>query len=235
MSDIERGRYEALDTVEPHGESDALLSDKSQDTANVVSSPTLPIRSGYKLYHLIAAFFTGALACVLAQYAIAPLCTSSKSTSSRQEQLLAPPYAGSTEVHPFPPTAPTNAFPSLFPTGVGYAGATPTGAEPAIVVTAPAYPLHTGAPQLVVQSSLGGAKSAGTPTGSTKFDIFKKWGNLSPWYSVDRTAFGLDSGPEAPESCRITGLHFLHRHGARYPTAWGMSVFFPLQCLLNSR
>jgi len=56
--------------------------------------------------------------------------------------------------------------------------------------------------------------------GSKGFDFFKSWSNLSPWYSVDRTSFGLDSSPEDPETSRVTGLHFLHRHGARYLTAW---------------
>lgn len=42
----------------------------------------------------------------------------------------------------------------------------------------------------------------------------------SPWYSVPSSTFGLpDASAEAPEGCRIVGLHFLHRHGARYPTS----------------
>lgn len=219
MTDIERGQYEALAAAEPQGESEALLSDKSNDAENVVSPPDRPTRSGYSIYHVIASFSIGVLACALGQYIIARLCASSPYHAITPE-LLAPPYAGSTEVHPFPPTTPTNAFPSLFPTGLGYAGYTATGAEPALVATAPSYPVHTGAPQLVVSPSLGGAKGPGA--GNATFDIFKKWGNLSPWYTVDRTTFGLDTGPGAPAGCRVTGLHFLHRHGARYPTAWGM-------------
>ncbi|KAG8690559.1 hypothetical protein FRC11_010746 [Ceratobasidium sp. 423] len=57
------------------------------------------------------------------------------------------------------------------------------------------------------------------------FNLFKSWGNLSPWYSVSSADFGLpDAGVDAPETCRITGVHVLHRHGARYPTddlEWG--------------
>lgn len=53
-----------------------------------------------------------------------------------------------------------------------------------------------------------------------KFDLFKSWGNLSPWYTVPSHTFGLQSSPSVPDSCVITGLHFLHRHGARYPTRW---------------
>ncbi|KAJ3514761.1 hypothetical protein NMY22_g14639 [Coprinellus aureogranulatus] len=55
---------------------------------------------------------------------------------------------------------------------------------------------------------------------SKDFHLFKSWGNLSPWYSNSKGAFGIDSTPEPPETCRITGLHVLHRHGARYPTEW---------------
>lgn len=138
-------------------------------------------------------------------------CSSHSAAGAR-----APPYVGSSEVHNFPPTKPTNAFPSLFPTNVGYAGPTPTGAEPAVIATAPTYPIHTGPPHLVPPSS-GPSKNT-----SSTFDVFKHWGNLSPWFSVERGGFGLDSGPGAPETCRITGLHLLHRHGARYPAGYGM-------------
>ncbi|EKM83174.1 hypothetical protein AGABI1DRAFT_33745 [Agaricus bisporus var. burnettii JB137-S8] len=132
-----------------------------------------------------------------------------------------PPYVGSSEVHHYPPAEPTNKFPELFPSNVGYAGATPTGAEPAIVATAPAWPLHSGAPQLVVPTQLMDSSKDGKGKGKkSKFNMLEKWGNLSPWYSVKRGAFGLDSGPETPDTCRTTGLHFLHRHGARYPTEW---------------
>jgi hypothetical protein len=172
--------------------------------------------------HMLIAFVAGTLTCFLAQYAICGSscfsyqrdATAVVSTPAATEALLAPPWAGSTERHNFPPATPTNAFPSMFPTDVGYPGKTPTGAEPAVVATAPLYPMHTGAAVLVVPETLRTAKGK-------KYNLFKKWGNLSPWYSVDRKAFGLDSGPETPETCRVTGLHFLHRHGARYPTAYG--------------
>jgi hypothetical protein len=137
------------------------------------------------------------------------------SMGSDNKASLAPPYVGSTVHEPFPPSTPTNVFPSLFPTDVGYAGRIATGAQPAIIATAPSYPIQSGAAQLVEPDTLGRHHK-----GSQGFDIFKNWGTLSPWYSVDRTEFGLNSGPETPETCRVTGLHLLHRHGARYPTAW---------------
>lgn len=82
--------------------------------------------------------------------------------------------ASSSAFH-FPPTEPTNWDPSLFPTNVGFRGPIATGNEAALVATAPAYPVHTGAPQLIGPSSLGGAKSSGK---SGTFDIFRHWGNL---------------------------------------------------------
>ncbi|KAI0665367.1 phosphoglycerate mutase-like protein [Trametes maxima] len=124
---------------------------------------------------------------------------------------FAAPDAGSTNVHHYPPPSPTNAFPSLFPSDVGHAGPTPTGAEPALVATAPAYPIHTGAPHLLGPEALRNHSKQ-------PFDIFRHWGNLSPWFSVGRNAFGVDAGPEPPQGCCVTGLHLLHRHGARYPT-----------------
>ncbi|KAJ3556987.1 hypothetical protein NM688_g1721 [Phlebia brevispora] len=127
-------------------------------------------------------------------------------------EIYAPPYAGSSEVHKFPPAKPTNVFPSLFPTDVGHAGPTPTGAEPGLIATAPAYPVHSGAPHLVSPYSVN--KNAS----SSSFDLFRHWGNLSPWFSVSRGSFGLHSSPEAPDTCSVTALHLLHRHGARYPT-----------------
>ncbi|KIP05069.1 hypothetical protein PHLGIDRAFT_31059 [Phlebiopsis gigantea 11061_1 CR5-6] len=168
-----------------------------------------------KLY-VVVAFLTGAIASIGAQYIF---CTpqsgvNTVSVPQRSIEVFAPPYAGSSEVHHFPPASPTNVFPSLFPTDVGHAGPTPTGAEAGLIATAPSYPVHSGAPHLVSPASM----NKGDKHKSSNFDIFKHWGNLSPWFSVERGAFGLDSGPEVPETCSITGLHLVHRHGARYPT-----------------
>ena len=132
-------------------------------------------------------------------------------SNSSQSHLAAVSTPGSTDVHHYPPSHPTNAFPDLFPSDVGYPGPTPTGAEPALVATAPAYPLHTRPPHLLPPQALSNHSNS-------SFDIFTHWGNLSPWFSLPRQAFGLDSGLDPPHGCRITALHLLHRHGARYPT-----------------
>ncbi|KAJ7869626.1 phosphoglycerate mutase-like protein, partial [Mycena leptocephala] len=223
--DVERGsrEYKPYNDNEPERES--LLPSSNTQPAN--ESLTYAPHSCYSkpqfsVNHLLIAFVCGTLACFIAQYAICgPSCfsyrrdaaDSTQSPTATHVDALASPWAGSTEVHKYPPPNPTNAFPSLFPTSVGYAGKTPTGAEAAVIATAPSYPLHTGAPQLVAPDGLTRGKGK-------SFDLFRKWGNLSPWYSVPRAAFGLDSTAGTPETCRVTGLHFLHRHGARYPTAY---------------
>ena len=124
--------------------------------------------------------------------------------------LRAEPWVGSTQVHSYPPTSASNWYPTLFPQDVGYPGPTPTGAEPALVETASAYPFSSPDQGLLVVPE--GLKSKG-------FNLLKKWGNLSPWYSNPVGTFGVESGPEIPGECIVTGLHLLHRHGARYPTA----------------
>ncbi|KAG1818118.1 phosphoglycerate mutase-like protein [Suillus subaureus] len=158
------------------------------------------------------AFFAGFFVClaVVAQY-----------VSSNQSCLpfslftaLLPSHVGAPEWHEYPPAEPTNAFPSMFPSSVGSPGPTQAGAEPGVAATAPAYPLHSGVVHLVSPTRF----SQDNVKDRTKdFDIFRSWGSLSPWYSVQRGKFGIDSGPEAPDTCNITGVHLLHRHGARYP------------------
>jgi hypothetical protein len=201
--------------LEPEYEEQQSLLPSS---GNAPSPPTpTPKSRTFSSPYLIFAFLSGTLACALAQYALfGTSCFASRSPATDSAHILAPPYVGSTEVHNWPPPTPINDVPPLFPTSVGHAGATPTGAEPALIITAPSYPVQTGAAPLVVPSALHAGE-----TPKKGFDLLKKWGNLSPWYSVERGAFGVDSDPGVPDGCAITGLHFLHRHGARYPTAWG--------------
>ncbi|KAI0665829.1 histidine phosphatase superfamily [Trametes maxima] len=110
-----------------------------------------------------------------------------------------------------PPTHLLHPTPGRVYRHIGHAGPTPTGAEPALVATAPVYPIHTGAPHLLGLEALRNHSKQ-------PFDISRHWGNLSPWFSVGRNAFGVDAGPEPPQGCRVTGLHLLYRHGALYPT-----------------
>ncbi|KAF9242010.1 histidine phosphatase superfamily [Melanogaster broomeanus] len=123
---------------------------------------------------------------------------------------------GTPEWHDYPPSLPTNTFPDMFPPDVGYPGPTAPGAEPGVAATAPAYPMHSGSAHLVAPPTFAKGKGKATPR-DVKFDLFRSLGSLSPWYSVEQGKFGIDSSPEAPDACRITGVHLLHRHGARYP------------------
>ncbi|KAF8330828.1 phosphoglycerate mutase-like protein [Cantharellus anzutake] len=180
----------------------------------------------YSLKWLVLAYLAGFLSCPILQFFFPSLCLGRPATSeptSRSSSntgtidddddlnVLASSYAGERTSNVYPPPSPTNNFPSYFPTDVGYPGNFATGVEAGIVATAPSYPVQSGAPNLVGPSTLPKGKKK-------KFDIFRHWGNLSPWYSVPPEDFGLDTTPDAPKGCRITGLHLLHRHGARYPT-----------------
>ncbi|KAF5386513.1 hypothetical protein D9757_005874 [Collybiopsis confluens] len=233
--DVERGQqeYASYDEHNSGAEHEALLPSPNSkpELPGVGVEPVAAARGRTRFFtqpkfsflHLSSAFTAGLFACVIVQYAFCgSLCTTTRSGDSSSEtplNALAKPIAGSTIVHPFPPPSPSNAFPSMFPTNIGYPGATPTGAEPALIATAPEYPIHTDSPQLVKPSSL--KKGYDNDKGKSKeWDLFKHWGNLSPWYSNERGTFGLDSDPDTPDTCRVTGLHLLHRHGARYPTTW---------------
>ncbi|KAJ7894516.1 phosphoglycerate mutase-like protein [Mycena olivaceomarginata] len=137
--------------------------------------------------------------------------------------------------HNYPPPTPTNAFPSMFPTDVGYAGKTPTGAEPAVVATAPSYPVHTGAPLLVTPDTFSRTKGK-------KFDLLTKWGNLSPWHGARYpTAWASYGGPAglpgrlnaATSKWRASGeLEFLnewtYKLGEEVLTPFGRQQLFDL-------
>lgn len=107
---------------------------------------------------------------------------------------------------------------TLFPpeSKVGFPGPTPTGAEPEAIKSAPAYPYNNqpaGSFPLITLPPKGNDKSS-------KFDITKYWGNLSPWYSVQSADYGLpNASPLIPKGCTITQMQLLYRHGARYPTS----------------
>lgn len=191
--------YVQLDMEKDNSERESLLPISSSSTY----SPTYaPVRRGDR-WRVGASFAGGVLACLAFQYTASHYCSDGLIFSSSVPKYTA--GAGH-----FPPSRPTNAYPSLFPTDVGYPGPTPTGVEPGVVATAPPYPQHTGAPGLLLPQKIKGS------TKDSTFDLFKSWGNLSPWYTVPSAHFGLEgASPAAPDQCRVTGLHVLHRHGAR--------------------
>ncbi|KAJ3489520.1 hypothetical protein NLI96_g2067 [Meripilus lineatus] len=204
---LAQDEHEAFLASSPHYPKDEESTLNSYNQAPFYAHPRSRL-------HVAVSFLAGIIACLCVQFLICAVKNSTPIPS--HVHTLASEHAGSTERHRFPPPKPTNAFPSLFPSDVGYAGPTPTGAEPALVATAPAYPLHTGAPNLLSPTFSSNDNSSK----KASFDIFRHWGNLSPWFSVEKGGFGVDSSPEAPESCSITALHLLHRHGARYPTSY---------------
>lgn len=56
------------------------------------------------------------------------------------------------------------------------------------------------------------------PSKSEGFSIIQHWGNLSPYHSVK--SHGLpDSSQIIPQGCELDEMHWLQRHGARYPTS----------------
>ncbi|KAG2056927.1 phosphoglycerate mutase-like protein [Suillus hirtellus] len=140
-----------------------------------------------------------------------PFCTAESGSS----------YAGSTLVDSYPPPGVTNApaVDAYFPDGsqVGYAGPTPTGAEPAAIVTAIPFSKVENAYPLSRPKSADGA--------NPNFNVMHQWGNLAPMYSVE--SFGLpDASPIIPEGCGLNAVHLLMRHGARYPTSDSGSSHF---------
>ncbi|KAF8688406.1 Phosphoglycerate mutase-like protein, partial [Rhizoctonia solani] len=199
--------YSHIDMEKDNTEHDSLLPSSSGPLVGERGVNHSAVK--YDRRRLALSFAGGVLACAAAQYTASFFCDSMTIPTTH---FTSPKF--SPNVGHFPPPKPTNAYPSLFPTDVGYPGPTPTGVEPGVVATAPAYPQHTGAPGLLLPQKIKGKTSS-------SFDLFKSWGNLSPWYTVPSSEFGLDgASPAAPDQCRVTGLHVLHRHGARYPTEW---------------
>ncbi len=98
---------------------------------------------------------------------------------------------------------------------IGFAGPTRTGTEPALLLTAPALPLHTAQPPLYAPPV---QKDSHKSSPKRPFNLLQNWGHLSPWYSTEH---GLgEANSVKPDGCEIVGLHWLQRHGARYPTSY---------------
>lgn len=194
---------------------------------------------------LVIGYILGILTLLIFRICFSSSCNIPSSTSQAPQaavQIIPAPASfpadiGSTHTHAWPPHAPTNAIPSLFPTKVGYPGPAETGAEPGLVLTAGEgmYPSWKGTEGLARPPVWEGAEEElpvwiEEDVGRKKesFNIFKNWGNLTPFHSVPSDSFGIksDTGPEVPSGCTLKGVHILHRHGARYPTGWGTLFIF---------
>ena len=88
-----------------------------------------------------------------------------------------------------------------------------TGVEPAAIETAASYPSNNKAAAnypLVIDETQD----------NVDLNMYQYWGNLAPWYSVPSSFYGLETAsPLVPDTCEITQVHLLYRHGARYPTS----------------
>ncbi|KAH9467827.1 hypothetical protein Pst134EA_011448 [Puccinia striiformis f. sp. tritici] len=101
---------------------------------------------------------------------------------------------------------------NLFPSGksIGFQGPTEIGKEPFVAVTGPVAPTQQSYFPLVSPVQVS----------NDSFDPLRSWGYLSPFHSLPSDAFGLSgSSGQVPGQCRLTQVHLLHRHGARYPTS----------------
>lgn len=145
---------------------------------------------------------------------------------------VASSFAGSTVTALFPsPNATITVNATFFPDAseVGFGGPTPSsclrisifraqlnsfftaGDEAGAIATAPAVALMDTVFPLVQPATSD--KKAG-------FNVLEHLGSLSPFQSVK--SLGLpDTSALVPDGCKITQVHLLHRHGARYPTSGG--------------
>ncbi|KAK0445721.1 hypothetical protein EV421DRAFT_286274 [Armillaria borealis] len=144
--DVERGVKE-YDPIESEAPESPRSRDEWPKSPIYQPAPSFYTQPHFTLLHLAIAFLAGSLGCFFAQYAICgTTCFSGRwgqwcdGRPTTDAIALAPPYVGSTERDIFPPPTPTNVFPSLFPTDVGYAGGTPTGVEPAVDSDGPVVP-----------------------------------------------------------------------------------------------
>jgi hypothetical protein len=133
-------------------------------------------KTSNNLKHLFS-FGAGVIFCVACQIVFPSLCFGKASSTSYLElpdRTLTPTFPGSGVSDRYPPSEPTNAISSYFPPYVGYPGPTPTGVEAGVIATAPQYPIHSGAPNLLAPAQI--LRTAGTK--NLSFDIFRYWGNL---------------------------------------------------------
>ncbi|KAF7318482.1 Phosphoglycerate mutase-like protein [Mycena chlorophos] len=137
-------------------------------------------------------------------------------------------FAGATTSFIFPPpgqtiTVPDPAFPDA--AQVGFPGATPTGAEAAVIATAPSVAKFSNVFPLVNPDTASSPSSSHSKSSSASqpFDVLHNFGNLSPWKSISAASWVLDpvlvnSSPSVPGDCALDQVHLVHRHGARYPS-----------------
>lgn len=100
----------------------------------------------------------------------------------------------------------------LFPTNVGFLGSVKTGTPSVLRQTDP----QDGPPLTIVRDY----KVKGQKEGER---IEENWGALSPYFVGP--GFGIEE-KALPATCRVKQVHYLHRHGSRYPTEGSPLVRF---------
>ncbi len=168
-------KSEYQDEVEVE-ENEALLPEPALQRSSGASTKSTCRR--YSFRWLIVTYTAGFITCMALQYLFPSLCVGTRMRSpaslALDPRVHASSHAGQRTSQVYPPPAPTNNFPTYFPTNVGHAGKIATGVEAGIIATAPNYPLHTDLPNLVGPSKVPGRKGKQ----QSKIDIFKLWGNL---------------------------------------------------------
>ncbi|EPQ30302.1 uncharacterized protein PFL1_02418 [Pseudozyma flocculosa PF-1] len=106
---------------------------------------------------------------------------------------------------------PTTDAAGAFPTDVGYLGTTKPGAAPFLVVNDRIPGSRGNSPVETRWNTTGPSDPS--------FDIFKNVGNESPYFSTPLFASFQEKAAVLPETCTVSQVHLLHRHGARYPTS----------------
>lgn len=116
-----------------------------------------------------------------------------------------------------------------------YEGPFATGAAPFLAQTntvagAAGLAFTTGSSTISYQASDPLVTTEAISNNTDNINIFEYLGNTSPYFESD--GFGANEYP-IPEQCSIQQVHYLHRHGARYPTSGDATVKFS-QALKNA-
>ena len=97
-----------------------------------------------------------------------------------------------------------------------YPGPTQTGQAPFLAATdpVPGSGLPSGTRTFVANEPL--ETSEPIPDNTENINIFEYMANIGPYFP-NPTGFGVEEY-SLPDTCNITQVHVLHRHGSRYPT-----------------
>jgi len=104
-----------------------------------------------------------------------------------------------------------------FPTDVGYLGTTKPGLEQPFLVNTDTL-LNSTEANAAIGPSAYETRFRATDDTDGSFNIWARLGNTSPYASSQLFNETAQYGDLEP-GCEVTGVHVLHRHGARFPTS----------------